>query len=329
MQAGRCPVRHRRRYREILDMSRKLPSLIAVRAFEAAGRHVSFTKAATELSVTHGAVSRQVAQLERWLGTPLFRRSASQLLLTEAGRDYLAVATAVLDRLAVASRDLVDQAGPTTLTINAPPTFTMRWLIARISAFQRKRPNVEIRLTTSIAPVNFKEHRYDIAIRGAHEPIQGCVSFPFMTEVIVPLCHCDLLEGGRLREPEDLAGHTLIHYVTEPYSWEQWLAQAGIPDLKSVGELKFEHMYLALQAAAEGLGLVLAPLSLAIDDIIAGRLCAPLGPCAAQFRKYFACASHMSPVIESSYEWLSREGHDTEQSMAAWAASVGWPLGVP
>jgi LysR family glycine cleavage system transcriptional activator len=150
-----------------------------------------------------------------------------------------------------------------------------------------------------------------------------------MTEVIAPLCHCDLLRGERLRGPEDLAGHTLIHYVTEPYSWEQWLAQAGVPELKPLAQLKFEHMYLALQAAAEGLGLVLMPLSLVIDEIIAGKLCAPFGARAVWYWKYFAHASHLSPAIESCYEWLTKEGRDTEQSMAAWAASAGWSLAVP
>ncbi|MFP4890177.1 LysR substrate-binding domain-containing protein [Paraburkholderia sp. EG304] len=314
--------------RRLPEMTRKLPPLNAVRAFEAAGRHVSFTRAATELNVTHGAVSRQVASLEEWLGVPLFMRTASQLVLTEAGRCYLAEATAVLDRLAVASMHLVDQVVPSALTINAPPTFTMRWLIARISSFQRRRPDVEIRFTTSIAPVNFHENAYEIAIRGACEPIQGCVSLPFMTEVIVPLCHCDLLEGGCLREPGDLAGHTLIHYVTEPYPWEEWLDEAGVPGLKPIGQLKFEQMYFALHAAAEGLGIALVPLFLAIDEIVSNRLCVPFGPRAARYRKYFACASHMNPVTESFYEWLLKEGQDTEQSIAAWAASAGWPASV-
>jgi LysR family glycine cleavage system transcriptional activator len=305
-------------------MTRKLPPLNAIRAFEAAGRHVSFTKAATELNVTHGAVSRQVALLESWLGAPLFRRMASQLALTEAGRSYLGEVTAVMDRLAVASMHLIEQAAPTTLTINAPPTFTMRWLIARMSGFQRKRPDVEIRLTTSLAPINFHEHSYDIAIRGAHEPVQGCVSVPFMTEVIVPLCHSDLLEGGRLREPRDLEGQTLINYVTEPYAWSEWLKQAGVPELKPVAQLNFEQMYFALQAAAEGLGVVLVPLFLAIDEIIAGRLCAPFGSKAAWFRTYFACSSHFSPIIESFYDWLKKEGLDTEKSICTWAESAGW-----
>lgn len=305
-------------------MTRKLPPLNAVRAFEAAGRYVSFTKAAAELNVTHGAVSRQVALLESWLGTSLFRRTPSQLVLTDAGRSYLAEATAAMDRLAVASMHLLDQAMPTTLTVNAPPTFTMRWLIARMSGFQRKRPDVEIRLTTSLAPINFHEHGYDIAIRGAHEPIQGCVSVPFMTEVIVPLCHSDLLECGRLRQPEDLSRQTLIGYVTEPYPWSEWLAQAGVPELKPVAHLKFEQMYFALQAASEGLGVVLVPLFLAIDEIIAGRLCAPFGARGAWYRTYFACSSSSNPVIDAFDDWLLKEGRDTERSIKAWAESAGW-----
>src|ERR1700691_4552305 len=111
---------------------RKLPPLNAVRTFEAAARHVSFTNAAEELHVTHGAVSRQVALLEQWFGIKLFRRGPSQLSLTEAGQTYYREVTAILDRLALASMDMKDQAAPTVLRINAPPTFTMRWLLGRI-----------------------------------------------------------------------------------------------------------------------------------------------------------------------------------------------------
>ena len=306
-------------------MSRRLPPLNAVRAFEAAGRYVSFTKAAAELNVTHGAVSRQVALLEAWLGTPLFRRTPSQLALTEAGRTYLAEVTAALDRLALASMQLVDQAAPTALRISAPPTFVMRWLIARLSGFQRKRPDVDIRMTTSIAPVNFQENAYDIAIRGAHAPLAGCVSKPIMTELVVPVCHVDLLEKGRLRRPADLATQTLISYATESYDWSQWLQAAGLPDLRPSGTLKFEQMYFALQAAAEGLGVVLVPLFLAIDDIVAGRLCAPFGHLAGRQRRYYAFAAQSSPAVDAFIDWLLREGRDTEKTIAEWAQAAGWP----
>lgn len=306
-------------------MSRKLPPLNALRAFEAAGRYVSFTKAATELNVTHGAVSRQVALLEEYLGAALFRRSASQLSLTETGRSYLSEVTAALDRLALASMQVSDHAAPVVLHVNAPPTFTMRWLIARMSSFQRKRPDVEIKLRTSVAPINFQEHGYDVVIRGANAETPGCISEPFMTELIVPVCHVDLLEGGRLREPADLRAHTLIGYATEPYSWSAWLTAVGHPDLKPSGTLHFEQMYFSLQAATEGLGVVLVPLFLAIDDIIAGRLCTPFGPLGAKTRRYYASALQRVPAVEEFFEWLVREGLDTERMMEEWAHSAGWP----
>lgn len=304
---------------------RKLPPLNAVRAFEAAARHVSFTKAASELFVTHGAVSKQVSLLEAWLSTPLFSRSKSQLTLTDAGRSYLAAVTPALDRIAVTSMQLLEQAAPTALRINAPPTFTMRWLIPRISAFQRKRGDVEIKLTTSIEPVNFQEHGYDIAIRGADQPLAGMRSIPFMTETIVPICHPDLLEHGRLQSPADLSGHTLISYATEPLTWAEWLPVAGVPELRPVNMLQFEQMYFALQAAAEGLGIVLVPLFLVADDIIAGRLCAPFGTQAARQRRYYANSplAVNNPVIESFCEWLMKEGLDTEQSIGILAETMG------
>jgi LysR family transcriptional regulator, glycine cleavage system transcriptional activator len=311
-------------------MSRQLPPLNAVRAFEAAARHVSFTKAAAELSVTHGAISRQVAILESWVGSALFRRSASQLTLTESGRSYAAEVTSLLDRLAVASGNLKIDATPTALNVSAPPTFTMRWLLPRLSTFQRLRPDVEIRLTTSLAPVSFHENSYDVAIRGAHAPLQTCLSQPFMTELIVPICHVDLQDGGRLARPADLARHTLISYGTEPCSWTEWLAAAGQARVKGAHMLNFEQMFFALQAAAEGLGVVLVPLFLVLDEIIAGRLCAPFGLGGAQKRRYYANAASASPkarIVADLCEWLVREGRDTEAATDAWAQEKGWVLG--
>ena len=306
---------------------RKLPPLNAVRTFEAAARHVSFTKAARELFVTHGAVSKQVATLEAWLGTPLFNRAQSQLALTDAGRTFLAAVTPALDRIAVTSMQLQEQAAPTALRINAPPTFTMRWLIPRISAFQRLRGDVEVKLTTSTAPVNFQERGYDIAIRGADQPLAGLHSVPFMTETIVPICHPDLLENGRLRSPVDLSGHTLISYDTEPLAWADWLPVAGVAGLRPMNTQQFEQMYFALQAAVEGLGVVLVPLFLVADDIIGGRLCAPFGTLAARQRRYYAnsvLAGAGNPVIDHFCEWLLKEGQDTEQSINLLARTMQW-----
>jgi len=306
-----------------------MPPLNAVRAFEVAARHVSFTKAAAELNVTHGAVSRQVALLEEWLGVALFHRAPSQLTLTDAGRGYLVEVSASFDRLVAASMQVTRQASPVALRVNAPPTFTMRWLIARMSVFQRKRPDVEVRLTTSVDPPNFQENTYDIAIRGQHQPLNNCRSVPFMTEIIAPICHVDLQETLKLDHPRDLEAHTLISYATEPYAWSEWLNATGVPDLKPANMLRFEQMFFALQAASEGLGLAMVPLFLAIDDIISGRLCVPFGPLGIKRRTYYAnsTATLKAQALTSDFcEWLQQEGRDTERSITAWAADRNWVL---
>jgi LysR family transcriptional regulator, glycine cleavage system transcriptional activator len=305
---------------------RKLPPLNALRAFEAAGRHGSLTKAAQELFVTHGAVSRHVAQLESWLGVTLFHRSASQVRLTPAGRQYLAEITAALDRIAVASSHLKQEAAPTVLRVNAPPTFVMRWLIPRMSLFQRLHPGVEIRLTTSTAPIDFEGSEYDMAIRGSTAPLPTCRSIPFMTELIMPVCHTDVRERVPLNSVEQLAHHTLISYTTEPVRWDDWLQSAGAPGMRGAHTLHFEQMYFALQAATEGLGVVLVPLFLVIDDVIAGRLCLPLELHNARQRTYHANtpASQSLPAGLAAFQvWLQREGQETERSIAEWTRAQG------
>lgn len=305
---------------------RKLPPLNALRAFEAAGRHGSLTKAAEELHVTHGAISRHVAQLEAWLRVPLFHRSASQIRLTATGKQYLAEITAALDRVSVASAQVQQQGAPTALRVNAPPTFAMRWLIPRMSLFQRRQPDVEIRLTTATTPVNFEEGGYDMAIRGSIAPLAGCRSIPFMTEVIMPVCHCELRERVRLETPQDLANHTLISYTTEPVRWDDWLRQADVAGLRAANSLHFEQMYFALQAATDGLGVVLVPLFLVIDDVLAGRLCLPLGLRGARRRTYYAntpASRSLAPALSDFQAWLQQEGEDTERSIADWIATQG------
>jgi len=309
---------------------RKLPPLNAVRAFEAAARHVSFSKAAKELFVTHGAISKQVAMLETWLGVSLFKRNQSHLMLTEEGKTFMASVTPALDRISVSAMQLMDQTQPLVIRVNAPPTFTMRWLIPRISAFQRRREGLEVKLTTSTEPIDFEARQYDLAIRGALQPFANMQSVPFMTETIVPICHPDLLDGGALSTPKGLESQTLISYDTEPVSWQQW--REGIEhnkwsDLSHQSTLQFEQMYFALQAAIEGLGVVLVPLFLVADDIIAGRLCAPFGLFGSRQRMYYANFSSTlmaMPSMESFCEWLLKEGKDTEQSIEQLSESMGW-----
>ena len=299
-----------------------MPPLHAVRAFEAAARHVSFTQAARELGVTHGAISKQVAALEAWLGRPVFLRAQGRLALTDAGRSLLAAATPALDGIAAAATHLVEHGDTRTLTVNAPPTFLMRWLIPRLSNFQRRTPDVEIKLTTAAAP---GDHGASVLIRGGYEAPEAALAIGFMTETIVPICHPDLLEAGRLRSPADLVHHTLLSYPGQPMGWGEWLALARQPQRQPGRAIEFEQMYLALQAAAEGLGVVLLPLSMVADDVITGKLCAPFGLALARRRQYFAIVApgwQGDPAVEAFTEWLRKEGRDTESSVAQLAQAM-------
>ncbi|MDB5776255.1 MAG: LysR family transcriptional regulator [Herbaspirillum sp.] len=292
---------------------RKIPPLNAIRAFEAAARLVSFTKAGEELNVTHGAISRQVAILENYLGVILFRRTNAHLELTSAGKKLLDETSAALDRIAVAAMH-VSNASNVELTVSAPPTFTLRWLIPRFSTFQRKHLDLKVRLVTSIEPVDFSSKEYDIAIRGAVRQPDAVNSHFFLTESILPVCHPDLLEKQPLKRPQDIARHTLLTYSTEPYRWADWRGAVGASDIAPLATINFEQMYFALQAAMEGLGIALVPYFLVIDDIAAGRLCTPFGSLGVQTRAYYA---NVDPGADDSAarnafcNWLEEEGKAT------------------
>lgn len=293
---------------------RRLPPLNAIKAFEAAARLVSFTKAGHELNVTHGAISRQVALLESWLGVPLFRRMKSQVALTEAGKKFLDEMGPALDRIALAAFHLTHDTNPVILVVNAPPTFTLRWLIPRLSTFQRRHLGIDVRLTTSVSPVDFSKAEYDIAIRGAEQPIAGITSRPFLTESILPVCHPDILQKLPLTVPDDLGRHTLLTYSTEPYRWQDWLRAVHAADVKPAGTINFEQMYFTLQAALEGLGVALIPYFMVADDIAAGRLCTPLGALGVRTRHYYANFSPnaMPSLAQNAFcDWLEQEGRET------------------
>jgi LysR family glycine cleavage system transcriptional activator len=303
-----------------------LPPLNAVRAFEAAARHVSFAQAAEELNVTRGAISRQVVLLEQWLGRPLFLRSSSQIVLTPAGRNYLLEVSAALRRLAFASRYLDEHAETTVIRLHAPPTFTMRWLITRISTFQRRYPNIEIRPTTYRPEAIIGSNEFDVGIRGSEGPVRGLTSIAFMHERIVPVCHPDLAGPDGRMQLADIGKQTLITYSTETCSWPRWLASVGVPDARPGGMLRFDPMYFAMQAAMEGLGIVLLPLFIVIDDLVAGKLCAPFGMLGEhRLRDYYVNymeTSRISGAIEQFVSWLTKEGCESNLAIADWAAST-------
>lgn len=294
-------------------MHRRLPPLNALKAFEAAGRHASFTRAAEELRVSHGAVSRHVGALEAWLGVALFERHNRRVVLTEAGSGYLAEVGAALDRIALATARQAERGQARVLHVNALATFTLRWLIPRLSAFQRTHPAVEVRLTTSNVRLADLVEPFDVAIRGGPDLRPGHVGRPFLSERRVPVCSPALLDRLPLGEPAGLARHTLLHAATLPDVWPRWLHAAGVPDLRPQASVTLEHFYLTLQAALDGLGVAMGPERLIRDDVAAGRLTLPFAGPWLPARSYYAHVPETradDPTVRAFCDWLIATARD-------------------
>jgi LysR family transcriptional regulator, glycine cleavage system transcriptional activator len=302
----------------------RLPPLNAIKAFEAAARLGGFARAAQELNVTHGAVSRQIRLLEDWLGTPLFLRTGRKVVATRAGLDLLAEAEPALDRLAAAAARLEKGifAGG-RLHVSALPTFAMRWLIPRLPEFQRQHPGLELRIVTGSTAAEQFRPDVDAVISGpSRQP--GWVGNRFLGEARLPVLSPKLMRSCPLAAPADLARHTLLHAATLPEAWPRWLALANLPDLEPAGQQVFEHFYFAIQAALEGLGVLMGPVALLTDELRAGRLLAPIPEPAARTRGYFfytPSASNNNAAVSVLREWLVARGRLTEDAYPAYLSS--------
>ena len=295
-------------------MARNLPPFLALRAFEAAARHESFTAAANELHVTHGAISRQVAAFEAWVGVQVFHRIGKRVRLTDDGRRYLATVQAAFDSIALATNQLRDSGVVHVLRINALPTFAMKWLLPRLNQFQRKMPNVELRLSTSSVPFEMLEG-YDVAVRRGPEHWPNCVSGHFLGESELPVCSPALLQRLPIKVADDLARHVLLHSDTRPDAWRNWLTAAGVK-AKCRKKQSFDHFYLALQAAVDGLGVALGPLPMLADELASGRLVMPLDAPRTDARGYWWVARREvahAPVVEQFCRWLQEQGDQADE----------------
>ncbi|WP_421863118.1 transcriptional regulator GcvA [Parvibaculum sp.] len=298
-----------------LPTRRDLPPLAALKAFEATARLGSLTAAAVELFVTHGAVSRHIRALEDWTGVALFERTGKRLKLTDAGARYRDEVGTAFDGIAAATERLRASAGkPRQLTVNALPTFAMRWLLPRLARFQQVMPQVELRLVTSDEAVERLAHgSYDIAIRREVMPFpSGIAGAAFLEEREIPVAAPDLLARMPVAVPADLVKHTLLHADTRPGAWSRWLAAAGAEDAgEKAARQDFDHFYLALQAASDGLGVALGPLPIIADDIRTGRLATVLQGPALSSRPYCWLAPEAQvadPLIAAFCTWLEEEG---------------------
>jgi len=301
-------------------MNRRLPSLNALRSFETAARHGSFTRAALELGVTHGAVSRQVQALEAWLGKPLFRRFNRRVVLTDAGSTYRTEIGGAFDRIATATARLAEEGERRVLHVTSLPTFTIRWLIPHLSDFQIRNPQIEVRLTTASEKDEALRTPFDVVIRGGPERWAGFKRAKFLDEVRIPVCSPALLKRAPLRKLEDLRRHTLLHSATLRDVWPKWLAAAGLPDLVPAAELVFEHFYLSIQAAIDGLGIAMGPLTLVAEDLTQRRLVLPFRAPVLPARGYYMYvpeAAQHDAAVDAFCQWLARAGAASDQPSAA------------
>ena len=253
-------------------MLRHLPSLPALRVFEAAGRLESFTLAADELDVTTSAVSRQIGTLERALGVKLFERLPRGLRLTPEGTRYLAEVADALRRLEQASTAL--RGGPRrTLRLSVLPSFAGNWLVPRLPAFEAAHPDVDVMLEATTRYADFRHEQVDLAIRFGSGPWDGLASERLLSIEYYPVCKPTRLRS--LRRPADLARDTWLDEVHIPDAWPRWLQAAGVPGLEPVRRLTYDNAQLMLDAAMAGQGVALATDVLAERYIRERRLAQP------------------------------------------------------
>jgi LysR family glycine cleavage system transcriptional activator len=297
-------------------MRTRLPSLNALRAFEAAGRHLSFSKAAAELHVTPAAVGHQVKVLEQELGAPLFERLNRALQLTPAGQSLLPGLSEVFYRISEVVETFRRRDANRPLTVSMPPSFGGSWLMPRLERFRTRHPDIDVRLDADNRVVDLVREDVDIGLRYGLGDYPGMRVDCLLSEEVFPVCSPRLLEGEHpLRELEDLRWHTLLHvdgYAHDDYwpDWNMWLQSAGMSDMNVRRALRFNHTMLALQAAVQAQGVALGSRVLAANDLKEGRLVRPfVHGSHMSFAYYMVCQEGLAdePRIAAFREWIIEE----------------------
>ncbi|BAN21928.1 transcriptional regulator GcvA [Caballeronia insecticola] len=288
---------------------RQLPALNALRAFEAAARHESFSRAADELFVTHGAVSHQIRALEAELGLPLFARDGKRVRLTDRGRQYAAEVRAALVALADATRRIRSGDRDRRLIVSMLSSFSARWLTPRVGRFIEKHPEIDLELLSTNALTDFNRDDVDVAIRFGYGKYSGVHAEELLDEVFFPACSPNFRGGDLPREPRDLANVPLLRSDEE--LWRPWFDAAGLADFAEPKRgVLYEDSSNLLQAAIDGQGIALVRRSLAMQEILAGRLVRLFnvdGP--SPWRYYFVCPAALLETarVQAFREWLVDE----------------------
>ena len=290
-----------------------LPPLDALRAFDAAARHLSFTRAAEELHVTQSAVSKQIAVLEAALDARLFERRTRSMFLTVAGERLLRATEAAFAELRAAAAELRAGDDP-VVNLATTPAFATFWLIPRLADFRRRHPGVDIRLSADTRLVDLERGGFDAGVRYLEDRVAPDGARRLFGETVVAVASPRLLAqpGLALASPADLERHVLLHHEAEhaqsPWlSWRVWLEMAGVPDLRPAGSIVFNRYEAAVRAAIDGQGVALAARGLVADQLAEGSLVAPLPQRLANPRAYYLLLSAhaaRNPALPAFRAWL-------------------------
>jgi LysR family transcriptional regulator, glycine cleavage system transcriptional activator len=287
----------------------RLPPLNALRAFDAAARHLSFKQAGEELCVTAGAVSRHISNLESFLGAALFVRSHRQVALTSAGETYLREVHHAFERIAQATATLNSRCHENLLRLKLPPTFAIRWLVPRLGRFHARHPEISVQVTTSHDPVDFDRDEVDAAVVYGTDLGRELAGERLVPEALIPVCHAACCTHA-IASPERLAGKVLLHSIRRPDDWPRWFAAVGVPNVELRQSLVFENSSMTFQGAMDGLGVALAQLAFVLDELRTGRVVSPVPYLLRRdMAYYFSYPKDCSKpkAIYAFHRWLSEE----------------------
>ena len=307
-----------------MDTRRRLPPLNALRAFEAAARHLNFSRAADELSVTPGAVSQQIQNLEDYVGAALFRRTPRGLLLTDAAQTALPALREAFDRLAEAASLLTAAVDGRRLTLTAAPSFAAKWLVPRLRRFEETYPQVDVWLSADMDLVDFAAGEVDLAIRYGAGHYPGLETIRLMGETVLPVISPDLAAHNPLGEPADLTRHILLHDLSPVADdscpdWQMWLAARGVKGVDGNRGPRFNQSSLVIEAAVGGRGVALAKRALAQDDLDAGRLITPMHITTSVDFAYYVVhpkAKGRLPQVKAFVAWIAAEAAAHDAALA-------------
>ena len=292
-----------------MKLARRLPSLNALKAFEAAARHESFTRAAEELSVTQGAVSHQVKALELELGIRLFDRERQGLIITRAGRTYLEVVRDAFDRIALGTERIQHQSRAGALTVSTSPDFAAKWLVNRLGRFAETHSDIDLRISATMHHVDFAREDVDLAVRHGDGNWAGLDVVRLCSEQLFAVCSPKLFGTHRIREPSDVLKFPLLH-LDDRKDWSEWLEAAGVVDAELSHGPVLNRASMIIDAAVDGQGIALARTTLAAWDLINGRLVRPFATALRLSKSYWiVCpkATSMLPKITTFRDWLLAE----------------------